>query len=98
MANNRMFVRCRNCGAIIRVASLDMDGYHLSGQEEAINSFFREHAFCDKPLDKRSVDSIDTPFECVDSFENRFELAYEFEDKKEEQPNYTEAKEWDDLC
>lgn len=87
MANNRMYLRCRKCGEILFLGKCYLDGYfygHYDGEslEQKLNDFYNKHDFCDAPLNKEEIKSLDTPFKQKDSFYNRYEIAYEFEDKE----------------
>lgn len=81
MANNRMYIRCKQCGSIIFLAKCYLDGYYTNSidSDDRLNEFFDEHAFCGKPINERAIESIDTPFKQEDDYYHRFEICYEID-------------------
>lgn len=97
MANNRIYLRCKQCGATLFLGKHSMAEYHwenyrdeTSHLEDFLNKFFEEHCWCDKELNKNSLKGLDTPLGKYKSWDTIFEIAYEFDYK--EQPNGEESK------
>lgn len=67
MANNRMYLKCRGCGATFLLGSCMVTPYTVGSYrkdfKESLNNFYEEHYLCSKD---RSV--------CA---ENQFTLCYE---------------------
>lgn len=65
MANNRIYIRCRRCGAILRLGKHFGRTYApYSGIEDSLYDFFEEHGW--EGADTENEDRGD------------FEIAYEF--------------------
>lgn len=81
MANNRIYLRCKNCGVVCFLGKCLGGAYHYDIDNDLqikLNSFYEEHLFCD--YHKEIVESNTEPeFIRRDDFhyENQFELAYE---------------------
>ena len=48
MANNRLYLKCIDCGATLFLGKTFLDGYYTNGlvDVEGINKFFDEHKYC----------------------------------------------------
>jgi hypothetical protein len=85
MANNRMYIRCKKCGEFIGIGSCMLSEYHWSASnehkhlEDYLNDFFKEHCFCEKKLNKKELEKLETPLGKYENWDNRFEIAYEYE-------------------
>jgi len=88
MANNRIYLRCRNCGSGFFLGKMFGADYCTSNVYyknkdflESLNNFYEEHLFCEKPLHKEDINFLEPKFKKpqkeVDA-ENQFEIAYEF--------------------
>lgn len=48
MANNRLYIRCKGCGAELYLAKNFAYAYIVNDDiEEKLTKFFEDHAFCD---------------------------------------------------
>ena len=93
MANNRMCIRCKQCGEVFVLATHCLDYYATTHTMRELDDFLYDHAYCDKPLNKKDIKWIDTPFKREDDFDHRFEICYEFDDRdKEERENEKKIK------
>ena len=88
MANNRMFIRCRRCGAIFCIGKIYLDGYYISNEENFVNqlsNFYDEHAFCIDNFHEDDILFAEPKFNKEKSksvnYENIFEICYESEIK-----------------
>ena len=63
MAVNRMYLACRACGATFYLAKIMCSGYYGEVDNEALNEFYDDHAFC---MEDRVI-----------NYENQFEIRYE---------------------
>jgi hypothetical protein len=84
MANNRMGIRCKNCGSVYLLAKTYLQGYYISNLDtkdtlyDNLNNFFDEHSFCSKELNERDIRAFEPKFIKKDyNEENSFELCYE---------------------
>ena len=101
MANNRMFIRCRYCGAGFNIGKTFGRGNYTSQThfEKKLNEFYKEHSLCNS-MYERTIDE-ETEFykkylepkfdkkkaETIHN-ENRFEIAYEsINNEQEEKEN-----------
>ena len=53
MANNRIYMRCRGCGAVLFLGKSNYGGYWYDSYrglplERKLNDFYEEHNYCDK--------------------------------------------------
>lgn len=88
MANNRMYIRCRRCGAIFCIAKIYYDGYYISNNKDFVNrlsAFYDEHAFCYDDFHEDDILFAEPKFNKEKSksanYENIFEICYESEIK-----------------
>lgn len=72
MANNRLYIRCRNCGQTIFLAKHFSTPWDLRRNSEDIQEFFNQHYACENEFDYGDDN------ECY--FENSFQLVTEFGD------------------
>lgn len=84
MANNRMYLRCRKCGAGFNLGKTFLDGYsrHLyEGEKDFLteyNKFLAEHAYCSNDDNEKDIVYLEPKFKHSDyDEENGFEIAYE---------------------
>ncbi len=85
MANNRIYLRCKQCGETMFLGkcfggeyywrNYKNDGTHL---EDDLNVFFEEHLFCEKPLNKE-LNDCETPYSDDCAWDTIFEIAYEID-------------------
>lgn len=95
MANNRIYIRCKNCGEALFLGKKFGEAYyyvnyHGSTLEKDLNDFYEKHDWCNVQRE-RSCNVIDTePKLCENPEdihnENMFEIAYEF-DRRERAEN-----------
>ena len=86
MANNRIYLRCKNCGDGIFLGKCFGAGYFTNDRYygdntmiEKLNQFYEDHTFCDKPLNKDMIEYLEPKFRKEDVYcENQFEIAYEY--------------------
>lgn len=84
MANNRMYLRCKGCGACLFLGKTFLSGYYaprpdLLGQE--IDMFFKDHNYCENPKVDLSVMPYDAeafplPDDCS-GLDGAFDIVYE---------------------
>ena len=87
MANNRIYLRCKQCGETLFLGKCGLSEYYWQffGEhqdthlEDELNDFFKKHCFCEKELDKDKLKAFDTPLGKYTSWDTMFEIAYEFE-------------------
>ena len=84
MANNRMYLRCKNCGKGFFLGKCfgwqygTNENYYKYGFINELNKFYSEHCGCDKEEDKRDIEYLEPKFKKEDRhYENQFEIAYE---------------------
>ena len=85
MANNRIYLRCKKCGAgcfIGKSFGCEYTTWQLKDNEleEKLNDFFEEHCWCEHTPEenKEWINDLEPKFEPKDThYENRFEIAYE---------------------
>lgn len=58
MANNRIYIRCKGCGATLFLGKTFSDGYYwqpYGGEplEDQLNGFYDKHTYCSLPKEKR---------------------------------------------
>lgn len=84
MANNRMYLRCKQCGEILFLGSTMRDGYSLENKNiyNDLNNFYSQHNWCSKEKNMSDINYCDTPLGIDDDNDNNFEIAYEFENNK----------------
>ncbi len=66
MANNRLYIRCKNCGKKLFIGKHFVDGWYVGNYNEnydkkfgeAINNFHNEHLQC-------FYDMFDNPYEII---------------------------------
>ena len=85
MANNRIFIRCKECGKYLFLGKGFGGAYYTSNKfydkdlTTSLNEFYDEHAFCDRDM----IDEIDNDYlepkleKRAKHYENNFEIAYE---------------------
>lgn len=85
MANNRIFIRCKECGKYLFLGKGFGKSYYTSNKfyEEdlitSLNKFYDEHCFCDRDM----IDEIDNDYlepklnKRAKHYENNFEIEYE---------------------
>lgn len=85
MANNRMFIRCKQCGEILGIGKTMSDGYYLSNKNilNDLNTFYGQHNWCNKEKNMSDISYCDTPLGIDDHNDNNFEIAYEIENNKD---------------
>jgi len=85
MANNRMYIRCKECGEILFIGKTMSDGYYLSNENiyNDLNSFYEQHNWCSKEKNLSDINYCGTPLGIEDHNDNNFEIAYEFENNEE---------------
>lgn len=85
MANNRMYLRCKNCGDILLLGTTMSNGYATCDKEiyYKLNNFYDEHNFCDKIKNTDEILYCDTPLGEYNHNDNIFEIAYEIEYKED---------------
>ncbi|MDO5003595.1 MAG: hypothetical protein Q4E39_05160 [bacterium] len=84
MANNRMYIRCKQCGEILFIGKTMSDGYYLSNKNiyNDLNCFYSQHNWCSKEKNLSDINYCDTPLGINEHNDNRFEIAYEIENNK----------------
>lgn len=70
MANNRLYIRCRNCGQTIFIAKHFSTPWSLRCKSDYIQEFFNQHYACEDEFNYGDDN------ECY--FENSFQLVTEF--------------------
>ena len=85
MANNRMYIRCKQCGEILFIGKTMSNGYYLSNENicNDLNCFYSQHNWCSKEKNMSDIDYCDTPLGIDDHNDNNFEIAYEIENNDE---------------
>lgn len=85
MANNRMYLRCKNCGDILLLGTTMSNGYGTFDKEiyYKLNAFYDNHNFCDKDKNINEILYCDTPLGKYNHNDNIFEIAYEIEHKED---------------
>ena len=81
MANNRMYLRCKNCGEVLLLGKTMSNGYSVYSDTicDDLNEFYDEHNFCDKDKNIKELEYCDTPLGKYKHNDNIFEIAYEIE-------------------
>ena len=84
MANNRMGIRCKSCGATFLIAKTFLNNYYISNNNsketlyDELNEFFLEHSYCNIDKNKYDVNYWEPKFiKRKYSEENSFEICYE---------------------
>ena len=85
MANNRAYMRCRRCGAVLFIGKSYLRGfYYTEGKPgelaEAMNRFYDEHNYCGRPKVSGHRDYDEEAFpmpEDCDICDGSFDLVYE---------------------
>lgn len=87
MANNRMYLRCKNCGEVLLLGKTMGNGYYCYSSEiyYRLEEFYDEHNFCDKDKNKDEILYCDTPLGKYKHNDNIFEIAYEIENNDEKE-------------
>lgn len=85
MANNRIYLRCKQCGDALYLGKHDGDGqwgYQEYGLplSQALNDFFSTHHRCVTPRVEGEYPDLGTPFSKITRFDTNFEIAYECDD------------------
>lgn len=101
MANNRIYIRCKRCGAELFLGKYDpyidrygRGGYHWESYgdenehlEDRLNAFFEKHHYCACVGNPKVESFAETPSWGEDShFDKGFEIAYEFDDDNGKTP------------
>ena len=85
MANNRIYLRCKNCGdgfflgKSYGINYYTDDVYYKDNFVKELNKFYEEHCLCNKEINKEMVKYLEPRFKKEEKhYENNFEIAYEF--------------------
>lgn len=91
MANNRIFLRCKNCGkGLFLGKSFGCEYMTWQTKEnelvDSLNDFFEEHCFCEHtPEETKNYIDLEPKFKQEKThYENRFEIAYEIMREEDE--------------
>lgn len=84
MANNRMYLRCRGCGAHLFLGKSNLGGFWYESYndvplEEKLNEFYEEHNYCGKPKETSiwyDEEAFPLPEDC-DGCDGSFDIVYE---------------------
>ena len=97
MANNRMYMRCKKCGAILFLGKRLGDSYWYEDYPDGtgktiplkrkLNDFFEKHCFCNDERKNHinDIEYIDTPLlekEEEAPIQDNFEICYEIDKVK----------------
>ena len=92
MANNRIYLRCKNCGKGFFLGKcyggsyFTEDDYYKEGIIIALNNFYEEHCFCNKGISENDLEYYEPRFVKEErDYENNFEIAYEYYYGKDEE-------------
>jgi len=86
MANNRIFLRCRGCGAAFNLGKTFAEGYsrgRYTGEADLLtelNNFYDKHTFCryKNEVDESNIEYLEPKFKHTNYHEeNAYEIAYE---------------------
>lgn len=84
MANNRIYLRCKNCGKGFFLGKCfgwqygTSEAYYKHGFINELNKFYSEHCGCVNEEDKIDIEYLEPRFKKEDrDYENQFEIAYE---------------------
>lgn len=87
MANNRIYLRCKQCGEKLFLGKHCMTAYYWSNYsngdkhlEDYLNEFFDKHCWCENEINEQSLSAVDTPLGKYTSWDTIFEIAYEIDD------------------
>lgn len=85
MANNRMFIRCKGCGEVCRIATCGLDEYQCCFDGERmvknLNEFFRDHFFCENPRVEAQYDERVYPMpDDFNGCQGAFDIVHEYAD------------------
>ena len=68
MANNRMMIRCRSCGATLVIAKHFLSPWHTAPDlDDKLSEFFEEHYYC-----KHNPNVYPNSFELISEFREGF--------------------------
>lgn len=86
MANNRIWLRCKQCGECLFLGKHFMGEYYWANYsnedvhlEDKLNDFFEKHCWCEEPYNKQH-DYGETPVGKYTTWDTKYEIAYEFDD------------------
>ena len=84
MANNRIYLRCKQCGDVLYLGKTFSGGYSYTDYDninlvEKLNEFYGKHEFCIEELNNNSYEpKLKEKEERVFHYENQFDICYEF--------------------
>ena len=83
MANNRIYLRCRGCGACLYLGGSNLGGYYYDNYhgplDSKLNSFFADHNYCENEKPKYTPydeENFPMPDDC-DGCDGSFDIVYE---------------------
>lgn len=78
MANDRLYLRCRQCGAMISISKHFLTPWYIHPEKlEEINQFFEDHWFCEEAKYNTAPNSFELVSEMGDGFpEDESEVMY----------------------
>ena len=84
MANDRLYIRCKNCGTCLYLGKHFMDpfywrNYRRDGRhlEDFLNDFFEQHCWCDQMDENDEFNSYELLYESDPDFGKKYVAAYE---------------------
>ena len=92
MANDRLFLRCRQCGKTIGISKHFISPWYIDKRNlDAINEFLDEHCFCSNSKYDVPYNSFDLVTECGEGFPcvyddkilyNSYDIAPSYDEQK----------------
>ena len=91
MANNRIYLRCKQCGDVLYLGKTFSSCYYYANYtnenlEEKLNKFYEKHEFCMEDLKENCYEPKLDETKDRYSYDNQFDICYEicYEESKGE--------------
>ena len=83
MANNRIYLRCKQCGDVLYLGKTFGSDYHYNNYSEEnlenkLNAFYSEHSYCMDDLKQNIFEPILDESKDRYSYDNQYDICYEF--------------------